>query len=110
MGSFLSGDDPHALGPSVEVEQAGDLGDPGAVADLAVAVVGRGPHLVGDLGQLCGEVGGQGEPDRVRHALPDDPVQEFVGGSGTIDADQDLLPGPGSGPMAGQLRQRVPLG
>jgi len=35
-------------GQEVRVEQAGDLGDPGAGTDLAVGIVGRRPHLVRD--------------------------------------------------------------
>lgn len=41
--AFLADDDPHALRPAGQAEHAGDLGDPGAVAGLAVAVIGRRP-------------------------------------------------------------------
>jgi hypothetical protein len=37
-------DDPHPAGPAVQVQQAGDVRDPGAVADLAVAVISADFH------------------------------------------------------------------
>ena len=43
--AFLADDHPHPGRPAGQVEQAGELGDPGAVADLAVGVVGRCPRL-----------------------------------------------------------------
>ena len=41
MGTFLAGDHPHPGRPGGQVEEVGQLGDPGAVADLAVAGVRR---------------------------------------------------------------------
>ena len=43
MRALLADDDPHSRGPAVQVEHAGDLGDPGAVPWLAVCVIGLGP-------------------------------------------------------------------
>ena len=67
MGSFLAEDDAHpggpGVGPALQVEQAGDLGDPGAGTDLAVGVVGRRPDAVGDQGEPVGDVVGQAKPD-----------------------------------------------
>lgn len=48
MGPFLSDDQPHAFGPAVQ-EPAGELGTPGAVADLAVGLDGRRPGRGRDL-------------------------------------------------------------
>ena len=41
VGPFLADDHAHVLGPSGQVHQAGELGDPGPVADLVFGVVGR---------------------------------------------------------------------
>jgi len=41
LGAFLADDDPHAFRPGGQVEQAGELGDPRAIADLPVTVIGR---------------------------------------------------------------------
>ena len=49
--AFLADDDPHPYRPGAQLEQAGQLGDPGAVTDLVVRVVGRRPCMVGDLGE-----------------------------------------------------------
>jgi hypothetical protein len=68
VGTFLAHDQPHPGRPARQVEQAGQLGDPGAGADLAVGVVGGRPRLGRDLGQLLLDrrgVAGQGEADRV---------------------------------------------
>ena len=104
--SFLAHDHPHPRRPGREVEQAGDVGDPRAVTDCAVAVVGRRPRLLRHLRQRRAEGVGQGEPDRVRQPLRDQPVQELVRAPGAVGADQHLPPGPGPAPVTGQLRQR----
>ena len=72
------------FGQLVQVEQAGDLGDPGAVAGLAVGVVGRGPRRWRDQrGELVDDGLGQAEPDRVRQtAATVQPVEELVGAAG----------------------------
>ena len=66
--TFAADDQPHPGRPAGEVECPGHLGDPGTGADLAVGVVGRLPHVLGDARQLgldrC-QVPGQSEPDRV---------------------------------------------
>jgi hypothetical protein len=43
VGAFAADDDSGTGGPGGEVEQVGDFGDPGAVAWLAVGVVGSPP-------------------------------------------------------------------
>ena len=43
VGAFLPGDDAHPGGPVAEVEQAGDLRDPRAVARLSACVDRRDP-------------------------------------------------------------------
>ena len=52
--AFFAHDDPHARRPAGQVEQAGGLGDPRAVTDLPVGVVGGGPGRLGDQIQSCG--------------------------------------------------------
>src|SRR5665647_3762883 len=69
MWAFLTDDDPHPRRPTAQVYQSGQFGDPGAVTYLVVCVAGRGPGLVGDLGEQVGGVRGQGEPDRIGQAL-----------------------------------------
>ena len=91
MGPFLAGDDPHPGRPPGQVQQTGQLGDPRPGTDLALGVVGRCPHLVGDLLDHLTGVAGQGEPDRVLHPLTGEPVQQLVGAAGTIDPDQNPL-------------------
>ena len=49
MGPFLADDDPHPGGPGRQVQQAGDVRDPGPVADLPVAVIGGRPGICRDL-------------------------------------------------------------
>ncbi len=63
MGAFLAHDDPHALRPGGQVQHAGDLGDPGAVADLAVAVIRRCPRPGGNGQDGVLDIVGDGEPD-----------------------------------------------
>jgi hypothetical protein len=110
VGSFLAADHPHPLRPAGQVEQAGELGYPGAVTDLAVGVVGRGPHLVGNPGQDGGGVERQSEPDRVQHPLPAQPLQEPVGAAGGVAANQHRTSRTHPRPVTGQLLQRVPGG
>jgi hypothetical protein len=64
------------------------------VADVAVGVVGRCSHVVGDQRQPVGHVVGQGEPYRVRQPLLHKSIEERMGGPGRIGADQNLSPGP----------------
>ena len=63
--AFLADDDPHALRPGGQVQHAGELGDPRAVADLPVTVIGGGPGPGGDLQDGVVDVVGDGQPDRV---------------------------------------------
>jgi hypothetical protein len=94
------------LGQSVKFEQAGELGHPGAVADPAVGIVGRGPHLIGDLGEEGGGVEREVEPDRVRQALPGQPFDETVSAAGGVGADQHCPSRPSPGPVGRELPQR----
>ncbi|MDQ1677829.1 MAG: hypothetical protein QOC93_2973 [Actinomycetota bacterium] len=102
--AFLAHDHPHSGRPRGEIQQPSDLRDPGPVPDLAVAVVGRGPHTLGDLLQQRPEVGGQGEPHRVGQPLPGQPGQEAVSGSDGVGAGQDRPAGPLPGRCRGSCR------
>jgi hypothetical protein len=57
--ALLADDDPHSRRPGGQVEQPGDVRDPRAVPDLAVAVIGRRPRIGGDF------------PDRGLHVAGD---------------------------------------
>ncbi len=107
VGPFFADDDPHAGRPAGEVEQAGEFGDPGAVAGHPVGVIGRGPHRGGDLLDQCRGVAGQGEPDRVLDSLAGQPFHQLVAVSGTINPDQQPFPGSRVGHL-GQLVERFP--
>ena len=63
VGAFLADDHPHPFRPAAQVQQAGQLGDPRAVADLAAAVVSRGPRPGRDSHGGVLHVVGHGEPD-----------------------------------------------
>ena len=101
MGAFLADDDSHPDRPGAQLQQSGQLGDPGAVSDLVVGVVGRRPGTVGDVGEQVWGVGRQGEPDRVRQALAGEPLDQLFGAAGTVGADQDLASVALSGPVSG---------
>lgn len=73
----------------MEVHQARDVGYPGALADLPVAI-GQCPAALGQV-----------EPDRVRQALADQLIQELVCASHPVSADQNLAAGPASAAMTG---------
>ena len=49
MRALLADDDPHPRGPAAGVEQAGDVRDPGALPDLAAAVIGGSPRIGGNF-------------------------------------------------------------
>ena len=70
VGPFLTGDDPHAGGPGRQVQQVGQLRDPGAVTDLVLGVVRRRPHPLRDAPQQVrgGVPGGEPEPSRTAAA------------------------------------------
>jgi hypothetical protein len=105
VGPFLADDDTHPGRPAAQVHQAGQFGDPGAVTDLVVGVVGRGPPVLRDVGEQVGRVRRQGEPDRIRQALAGEPLDQLLGAAGAAGADQDLASGALSGPLSGQLRE-----
>src|SRR5450759_1743518 len=86
---------------TAQVYQSGQFGDPGAVKDLVVCVVGRGPTVLRDLGEQAGGVGGKGEPDRIRQALASEPLDQSSGAAGTVGADQDLASGTVGGTVSG---------
>lgn len=65
MRSFPADDKPHAPGLAGQVQHAGDLGDPGAVAGLAAAVISRRPRRGGDFQDRVADVAGDRHPDRV---------------------------------------------
>jgi hypothetical protein len=91
--AFPADDDPHALRPGRQVQQAGELGNPRAVADLPVAVISRCPRPGRDLADGLLRIVGDGEPDRVGQppAGLGEPVQELMRAAG-VGADQHLPP------------------
>jgi hypothetical protein len=93
VGSFAAHDHPRPVGVGGQVEQVGDLGDVGAVAQLAVGVDGGLPV----------HAGGDRFPDRFGDRDPDgegrayavlaqaaDVTQEGVAGPGRVAPDQDV--------------------
>src|SRR5690606_10856353 len=107
MGPFFAGDDAHAFGPAGQVQQAGQLGHPGAGPDLAVGVVGGRPSAVRQAQDRGLDVVGEGEPDRVRQppSGPGQPGQELMGAAAGVGADQYL-----SAALLGELGQGKPGG
>ena len=78
--AFPADDDPHPGRPAVQVQQAGDVRHPGAVADLAIAVIGRRPRICGDLADRIGDGLGDGHADGVVQppGLRGQPGEELV--------------------------------
>src|SRR4051794_3087313 len=110
MWTLAADDQPHPCRPAREVEQAGDLGDPGARPDLAVGVIGRCPGRRRDPGELGLdrlEVAGQGEADRVGQPPAGEPVDQSVGAAGPVDPDEHVLARPWSGSWASAARRTV---
>src|SRR5215207_4826914 len=108
--SFAADNDPHPGRPAAQIEQSGDLGDLGAVADIAVGGDRRRPHPFRNRDDGAGQrrvLGG--EADRVLQPTAADlngasqPVQQLMGGAGPVGPDQqpppkrrrDLGDGPG---------------
>ena len=104
--AFLAHDYPHPRRPGLEIQQAGDVGDPRTLAELAVTVVGWRPTVARYPRQRLREGVGQAELDRVRQPLGDQPVQELLRRAGAVGADQDLAARPGPRLVSGQLRER----
>ena len=97
VGPFLAHDHPHPGRPRGQVQQPGDVGDPRAVADLAVAVVGRGPAVLGHLASaVAAKVSGRLNPTEYDSRCADQPVQELVRAPRAVGADQDLAARPAS--------------
>jgi hypothetical protein len=63
--ALLAHDDAHPGRPAGKVEQAGDVRDPRAVPDLAVAVIGRRPRIGGHSPDRGLHVAGDRHADRV---------------------------------------------
>ena len=116
---FAADDDPHPGRPAAQIEQSGDLGDLGAVADLAVGGDRRRPRPFRNGGDGAGQRGVLGrEADRVLQPTAADlgwagqPVQQLMGGAGPVGPDQqpppirrrDLGDGPASGRRCGPRR------
>ncbi len=102
MWPFAAHADTHPGRPAGQVEQAGQFGDGGTLARLAVAVVGRAPRRLGDESQQLRGIGRQAEPGGVGQPAAVQPAQHLMGRTGTIDADQHF---PAVQP-GGQLGQR----
>lgn len=102
MQGLEAGDDAHAVRPAVlaavQVEQAGQFSDVGAVADLAFRGDRAGPGLLGDLDDRLPDGPGDVETDAVMPgvAVPGggllDPLQEVLGGARTVAAEDDFPP------------------
>jgi hypothetical protein len=109
VGVFPADDDPHPGRPSGKVEQAGDLGDVSALANLAARGDRRRPRSA----RQFGDGAGQGrilsrEPDRILNpstanlALNGEPVHQFVRGPSPVGAHQQM-----SAICGGQLGDRA---
>ena len=86
---------------------SGELGDPRAVADLAITVVGGLPEFrLVQQSKLVGEGVGQGEPNRVLRPLCGEPGQQLMGAAGAVGADQHSLARPPARCVAWELRER----
>ena len=99
VGPFAADDHPHPGRPTVEIQQSGEVSKIGPLASLAIAVEGRHPNPLRDQVVEVGGVHGEGEPDRVRHPAPGQPLGELLRAAGPVRADQHAASGP-----------RVPVG
>jgi len=68
VGAFLADDHPHPFRPAAQVQQAGELGDPGARPHFAAGVIGRFPDPVWESKDRLGDVVGDGHADGVVQA------------------------------------------
>ncbi len=95
MRSFLADDQPHARRPAVK-DVTGQLGDPGAVADLAVRLEGRSPGGGRDLQDTLADRLGDRHADRVGQPPPAlrEPGDELMGAAGGVGPDQRPPPAP----------------
>jgi hypothetical protein len=101
--AFFPDDDPHPGRPGRQVQQPGDVRDPGAVPHLAVPVVSRRPGAGGDLHDRFSHVVGDRHADGVVQAAGPggQPFQEPAGAAAGAGADQHP-----AAQVPGQLRQR----
>ena len=106
-GRSFADDDPHPGRPGRQVQHAGDLRDPRALADLAAAVISRRPCCGRHGEDRVLDVGGDGEPDGIVQALAGagEPGKEVMGAAGGVGADQHP-----AAQVAGQLGEGEPGG
>jgi hypothetical protein len=108
VGALLAHNHAHALRPGrqdLRVEDTGDLRDPGAVTDVPVGVDRGSPHVVRDEPEPLGDVLGEVEPDRVRQALPGQPVEEPVGAARGVSTHEHPASRSDAWPVTRQLGQ-----
>ena len=107
MGPFPADQDPHPVRPARRGQPGQQQGQLGDLRDRQPRVVDRaglpgrvdraGPHRLGQHRDRVLDLVGDGEPDRERQvkslfvAVPPQLGQPFLGGPGTVAADQDRL-------------------
>ena len=96
VGSFSAHDDPHALGPSRQVQQVGDLRHVRALPGVAVGVVRGRPGGLGDLRVDVGRAVGELEAHRVGHPAAGEEPHGLLRAPGAVDAHQHFSAGSGS--------------
>ena len=96
VGFFAAHDDPHALGPSRQVQHAGDLRHVRALAGVAVGVVRGRPGGLGDLRVDVGRAVGELETHAVGHPAAGEEPHGLPGAPGPVDAHQHFPAGSGS--------------
>ena len=90
--ALLADDDPHPRRPALQLQQAGDVRDPGALADLPVAVIGRRPAVRGHFQDRGLHLLGDRHADGVVQTpgLRGQPFQELVRAAAGVGPDQRL--------------------
>ena len=92
MGILASGDGPGARGPARQVDQVGDLGHLGALAEVAaVRGGGRDPGPTGETDNRLGHGLGQGLADTEAHVALLAGVKKVVRAAGRVGADNDFF-------------------